>query len=110
MSMSLLAQLTAGTTVKPKSVVKAVKENPALAADVDPQTGNTPLHLACCNRAPLAVVEALLAANPAAARTPDGEGNLAVHGAVASGCGADVVSALQHSPRLVYKKQIKPIF
>ena len=74
-----------------------MKAKPALAAEVDAKTGNTPLHFSCCNGAPLAVVKALLAANTEAAKATDSDGNLAIVGAVANGCGADVVKLLLDS-------------
>ena len=94
---SLVAFFTDTSPLRSDELIKAVKAKPALAAEVDAATGNTPLHYSCCNGAPLAVVKALLAANAGAARVADSAGNLAIAGAVANGCGADVVKLLLDS-------------
>ena len=61
---------------------------------MDAANGNTPLHWACCNGAPLAVITALLDADKEAARAVDSDGNLPVMGAVANGGDASVVQVL----------------
>ena len=94
---SLIAFFTDTSPLRSAELIKAVKATPALAAEVDAKTGNTPLHFSCCNGAPLAVVKALLAANAEAAKVTDADGNLAIVGAVANGCGADVVKLLLDS-------------
>ena len=92
--MSLIAKFTSGAPLRSADFVRAVEAKPALAREVDPATGNTPLHFACCGAAPLAVVAALLAAHAPAAGAADHDGNLPLMGAVANGADADVVRAL----------------
>ena len=93
-SVSLIALFKSGKGVKSDDIVKAVTSNAKLAAEVDADTGNTALHFACCNGAPLAVVKALLKANASAAQARDADGNVPVVGAVANGASVDVIKAL----------------
>lgn len=92
--MSLVTQFKSGAPLRSAAMIRDVEANPALAAAVDPETKNTPLHFACCNGAPLPLVQALLKADGSAAQKADGDGNLAIVGAVANGCSAEVVLAL----------------
>ena len=92
--------------LKADELVRAVQSKPALAKEVDGVTGNTPLHFACCNGAPLPLVKALVVADPTAASKLDKDGNLPVMGAVANGASADVVALLlQHHPDGVRARQ-----
>ena len=105
---SLLAFFTDTSPLRSDELIKAVKAKPALAAEVDAATGNTPLHYSCCNGAPLAVVKALLAANAEATRVADSAGNR-VGGVVVEEAGefrvlADLLGILrppQHPPSSV---------
>ena len=92
--LSLIARFKDGSHLAADDIIGTVRGNPSLASEVDAETGNRPLHYACCNRAPLPVVQALLTANPKAARLGDADGNLPIHGAVANGCTADVIKIL----------------
>ena len=94
MAASLVSSFKNGGKLRSDEMISALKASPSLAAEVDAETGNTPLHFACCNRAPLAVVKALIAANRKAARVADVAGNLPIVGAVANGADADVIKAL----------------
>ena len=99
MATSLIACFKDGQRPKAEAIISAAKNKPSLAAEVDAETGNTPLHFACCNGAPLSVVRALLTANKKAAKAVDKEGNLPILGAVANGCGADVVCRCKCGPK-----------
>ena len=66
--LSLIARFKDGSHLAADDIIGTVRGNPSLASEVDAETGNRPLHYACCNRAPLPVVQALLTANPKAAR------------------------------------------
>ena len=68
---SLLEYFTKGGPINKDSFLATLQANPAAASDVDPKTGNTPLHFVCCNGAPRDLVEPLLTANPGAAATAD---------------------------------------
>ena len=91
---SLITCFKDDTKLNAKDFIRACAEAPALAMEVDVATGNTPLHFACCNGAPLPVLEALLTANPGAASVKDNDGNYPITGAVANGGSKDVVTAL----------------
>ena len=84
----------ANRPLQSKEVISTVEKTPTLAADVDRATGNTALHYACCNAAPLPVVKALLKAHRPAAAMQDADGNLPLTGAIANACSPDVVKAL----------------
>ena len=85
-SSSLIELFKSDAPLLPRDIVSAVEAESSLATEVDPETGNTALHYACCMAAPLPVVEALLGANKAAARAEDADGNIPLMGAVANGC------------------------
>ena len=93
-SSSLIELFKSDAPLLPRDIVSAVEAEPSLATEVDPETGNTALHYACCMAAPLPVVEALLGANKAAAGAEDADGNIPLMGAVANGCPAAVVKAV----------------
>ena len=65
----LLEYFTKGGPINKDNFLATLQANPGAAADVDPKTGNTPLHFVCCNGAPRDLVEPLLQANPSAAAT-----------------------------------------
>ena len=94
MAPSLIAQFQGSGALISANFIKDVEASPALAKEVDPETGNTPLHFACCGAAPPKVVAALLAAHPKAAEVQDLDGNIPLQGAVANGASAKVVKAL----------------
>ena len=91
---SLLEYFTKGGPINKDSFLATLQANPAAASDVDPKTGNTPLHFVCCNGAPRDLVEPLLTANPAAAATADLDGFLPLVGALSCGAAADVIDLL----------------
>ena len=91
---SLLAMFTSDAPLRSEEFIRAVQAKPSLASEVDAANGNTPLHWACCNGAPLAVITALLDADKEAARAVESDGNLPVMGAVANGGDASVVQVL----------------
>ena len=82
----LLEYFTKGGPIQKDRFLATLSANPGAAADVDPKTGNTPLHFVCCNGAPRDLVEPLLQANPSAAATADLDGFLPLVGALS--CGA----------------------
>ena len=90
----LLEYFTKGGPIQKDSFLATLQANPGAAADVDPKTGNTPLHFVCCNGAPRDLVEPLLTANPGAASTADLDGFLPLVGALSCGAAADVVDLL----------------
>ena len=96
MSTSLLAAFQGDQlrALQADELIRLVRSKPSLAAEVDAETGNTALHFACCNGAPLPLVEALLASDPGGASKADRDGNLPIMGAVANGCSAAVVRLL----------------
>ena len=106
---SLVAMFTdAAQKPSEKQLISAVKGDPSLAKQVDANTGNTPLHFACCNRAPPPLIKALLDAHKGAASATDADGNLPIFGAVANGCDAAAIKMLlQAFPDGVRAKQGK---
>ena len=66
----------------------------AVLAGAPHEYGMRPLHYACWNQAPLAVVQALLYAHPGAALTPTGGGLLPLHYAAYHQAPLDVVQLL----------------
>ena len=90
----LLEYFTKGGPINKERFLNTLQANPGAAADVDPKTGNTPLHFVCCNGAPRDLVEPLLTANPAAAATADLDGFLPLVGALSCGAAADVIDLL----------------
>ena len=72
--MSLVPFFKTGEALDSKALLAALKSNPGASQVVEEETGNTPLHYACCGGAPLKVVQALLAAYPEAAGMTDSEG------------------------------------
>ena len=90
----LLEYFTKGGPINKDSFLNTLQANPGAAADVDPKTGNTPLHFVCCNGAPRDLVEPLLQANPTAAATADLDGFLPLVGALSCGAAADVIDLL----------------
>ena len=91
---SLLEYFTKGGPINKDQFLATLSANPAAASDVDPRTGNTPLHFVCCNGAPRDLVEPLLQANPTAAATADLDGFLPLVGALSCGAAADVIDLL----------------
>jgi len=91
---SLIAWFKDGRPLRAQDLIRAVEATPTLAEEIDRSTGNTVLHYACCNGAPLPVITVLINAFPAAVRKTDADGNLPVTGAVSNGGSAEVVSAL----------------
>lgn len=74
-----------------------------MGLDVDPETGNTALHFACCGGAPISVVRALLDLYPDATGMKDSDENIPLMGAVANGCSASVIQALlKADPQGIY--------
>ena len=73
--MSLAMFFKTGTALDAKGLLSSLKSNPGASQEVEPLTGNTPLHYACCGGAPIKVVDALLAAYPDAANMADSEGD-----------------------------------
>ena len=73
-TMSLVPFFKTGEALDSKALLAALKSNPGASQEVEEETGNTPLHYACCGGAPLKVVQALLAAYPEAASMADSEG------------------------------------
>ena len=90
----LLEYFTKGGPINKDAFLATLQANPGAASDVDPKTGNTPLHFVCCNGAPRDLVEPLLQANPTAAATADLDGFLPLVGALSCGAAADVVDLL----------------
>ena len=90
----LLEYFTKGGPINKELFLNTLQANPGAAADVDPKTGNTPLHFVCCNGAPRDLVEPLLTANPGAASTADLDGFLPLVGALSCGAAADVIDLL----------------
>ena len=91
---SLLEYFTKGGPINKDNFLNTLQANPGAASDVDPKTGNTPLHFVCCNGAPRDLVEPLLQANPTAAATADLDGFLPLVGALSCGAAADVIDLL----------------
>ena len=83
---SLIEMFTNDRPLSSDEMIQAVKRSKKLAAEVDPKTGNTPLHFACCNGAPQRVIDALLEVNPGAAKLRDLDGNLPITGGAAVLC------------------------
>jgi ankyrin repeat protein len=90
----LLEYFTKGGPINKDQFLATLTANPGAASDVDPKTGNTPLHFVCCNGAPRDLVEPLLQANPTAAATADLDGFLPLVGALSCGAAADVIDLL----------------
>ena len=90
----LLEYFTKGGPINKDQFLATLSANPGAASDVDPKTGNTPLHFVCCNGAPRDLVEPLLTANPTAAATADLDGFLPLVGALSCGAAADVIDLL----------------
>lgn len=76
----MISMFTSDRPLRSDEMIQAVKRSKKLAAEVDPKTGNTPLHFACCNGAPHRVIDALLEAYPIAAKMRDLDGNLPITG------------------------------
>ena len=91
---SLIAMFASGQPLKSTEFLALLNKNPSLAREVEPATGNLPLHYAAAGAAPAAVISALLEAYPDAAAAADGDGNMPIMAAVANGCDAEAIGAL----------------
>ncbi|KAL1496302.1 hypothetical protein AB1Y20_016264 [Prymnesium parvum] len=91
---SLVAQFHRGVPLSSSAFIRQLREQPDLAREVDPSTGALPLHLACLNAAPHALIASLLSAFASAAATPAADGHLPLHGALSARCEDDTVDAL----------------
>ena len=90
----LLEYFTKGGPINKDQFLATLQANPGAAADVDPKTGNTPLHFVCCNGAPRDFVEPLLQAQ-SGGRSDGGPRRLpAVGRALSCGAAADVIDLL----------------
>jgi len=92
--LSMFTELDGGSISSDK-LLAVLRADKKAAMAVDPATGNTPLHFATCNGAPIKVVAALLEATKGkAASIVSLEGDIPLVGAVANGATLEIVHAL----------------